>query len=485
MRLAILSNVTVSVLAGMLAKEHAVWTPSGFDTWLQTALEPPRELLDFAPDAVYVLLDARFAPLSASAEQVGRAVDSLRRALPGVPVVVPDLARLAADFGETFHDERMWKLGAMPFSMKGLYAIRALLGLKKVLALDLDNTLWKGVVGEDGLSVFEPDVAFQREVKALKERGVLLVVLSRNNSADVDPVWDDPRMVLTREDFAAFRLGWSEKADNLAQVAADLNLGTDAFVFVDDNPAERARMRAARPEVAVPEFPPPLADYFPPRAVTAEDLVKTEQYRAEAQRRALAATGLSVYDYLKTLEIWADVHPARPEEFARIAQLSQKSNQFNVLTHRYSEAEIARFASDPSRVLLSVHAGDRFGDQGLIAFAQILFPAVSVPPAESNNQTIQQSSNPELLDFVMSCRAMNRHLEFAVQDSLERVLAMRGEMFLRAAWRRTEKNAPVRDLFDKLGYSLLEASDDVRTYEINLLNVPLRHYAVHVKGALG
>lgn len=469
MRLAILSNVTVSVLAGLLAKEHEVWTPSGFDTWLQTALEPPRELLDFAPEAVYVLLDARFAPLSASAEQVGRAVDSLRRALPGVPVVVPDLARLAADFGETFHDERMWKLGAMPFSMKGLYAIRALLGLKKVLALDLDNTLWKGVVGEDGLSVFEPDVAFQREVKALKERGVLLVVLSRNNSADVDPVWDDPRMVLTREDFAAFRLGWSEKADNLAQVAADLNLGTDAFVFVDDNPAERARMRAARPEVAVPEFPPPLADYFPPRAVTAEDLVKTEQYRAEAQRRALAATGLSVYDYLKTLEIWADVHPARPEEFARIAQLSQKSNQFNVLTHRYSEAEIARFASDPSRVLLAVHAGDRFGDQGLIAFAQVVFGG----------------DRPELVDFVMSCRAMNRHLEFAVQDSLERVLAMRGEMALRAAWRRTEKNAPVRDLFDRLGYSLLEASDDARTYELNLLNVPLRHYAVHVKGDLG
>lgn len=264
-------------------------------------------------------------------------------------------------------------------------------------------------------------------------------------------------------------MDWNEKSDNLVRIAADLNLGTDAFVFVDDNPAERARMRAARPEVAVPAFPPPLANYFPPRAVTAEDRVKTEQYRAEARRKALAASGLSVYDYLKALEIWADVHPARPEEFARIAQLSQKSNQFNVLTHRYAEAEIARFVSDPSRVLLAVHAGDRFGDQGLIAFAQVVFG----------------DGAPELVDFVMSCRAMNRHLEFAVQDSVERVLAMRGEMHLRASWRRTERNAPVRDLFDRLGYSLLEASDDARTYELNLLNVPLRHYAVHVKGELG
>ena len=485
MRLAILSNVTISVLAGMLAKEHAVWTPSGFDTWLQTALEPPRELVDFAPEVVYVLLDARFAPLSASAEQVGQAIASLRARLPGVPVIAPDLARLAADWGDAFHDERMWKLGAMPFSLKGLQALRNLTGLKKVLALDLDNTLWKGVVGEDGVAGIEPDVRFQREIKALKDRGTLLVALSRNNAADVEDVWDDPRMALKREDFVAFGVDWNEKSDNLAKIAADLKLGTDAFVFVDDNPAERARMRAARPEVAVPEFPPPLADYFPPRAVTAEDLAKTELYRAEAQRKALAASGLSVYDYLKTLEIWAEVHPARPEEFARIAQLSQKSNQFNVLTHRYSEDEVARFASDPARILLAVHAGDRFGDQGLIAFAQILFPGATTVCPESNNQAVKQSSNPELLDFVMSCRAMNRHLEFAVQDSLERVLAMRGEMFLRAAWRRTERNAPVRDLFDRLGYSLLDASEDARAYELNLLNVPLRHYAVHVKGELG
>ena len=484
MRLAILSNVTVSVLAGMLAKEHAVWTPSGFDTWLQTALEPPRELVDFAPEAVYVLLDTRFAPLSASAEQVDSAVASLRARLPGVPVVVPDLARLASDWGDAFHDERMWTLGRMPFSLKGLQALRNLMGLKKVLALDLDNTLWKGVLGEDGVKGIEPDVAFQREIKALKDRGALLVALSRNDAADVEKVWDDPRMVLKRDDFVAFGVDWNEKSGNLARIAADLNLGTEAFVFVDDNPAERARMRAARPEVAVPEFPPPLADYFPPRAVTAEDRVKTEQYRAEARRKALAASGLSVYDYLKTLEIWADVHPARPEEFARLAQLSQKSNQFNVLTHRYSEEEVARFASDPSRILLSVHAGDRFGDQGLIAFVQIRLPAA----APSANRTIGQSgqsNNPELLDFVMSCRAMNRHLEFAVQDSVERVLAMRGEMSLRATWRRTERNAPVRDLFDRLGYSLLSSSDDIRTYELNLLNVPLRHYAVHVKGELG
>lgn len=311
---------------------------------------------------------------------------------------------------------------------------------KKAVAVDLDGTLWDGVVGEDGVAAIRPKAAFLAELKALKARGVLLTVLSKNNWEDVRPAFAAGCLApLTEGDFLFPQVNWEPKADNLRRLARELNLGLDAFVFVDDNPAERAEMRARLPEVAVAAFPPALAAYFPAGLVTAEDRRKTEEYREEAARRQFLAerTGTAAMpaapDVWRELGCWLDVHALRPGEAARVAQLSQKANQFSVCTNRYAEAEIAALGRAADAAVYTVHAGDRFGDQGLVAFVVV------------RNGAIQ--------DFTMSCRVAGRGLEERAWAEIVRDLRARGAGELRATWRRTPRNAPVERLFERLGFA--------------------------------
>lgn len=454
MRIALLSNVTVEVLAGMLKKGHDIWTPPGFGGWMETALSPSNDFKAFAPEAIFLLLDSSHGRYDALS--VPNAVSALETAFPGTTVVVPDLEDLADEVG-SFYDEGMWKLGAMPWSMKGLRAIKTeierLIGAmkgdrKKVLALDFDNTLWDGVIGEDGVAGIKPFTEFQKEIKALKDRGVLLVALTKNNPADVEPVWEDDRMALKKDDFVDLRIDWNDKADNLVASAKALNLGTDSYVFVDDNPAEREQMKALHPEVAVPDFPISIRRisrlYFPAFRLTDEDKRKTEQYHAEAARRNYGA-GLTAEEYLKGLEIWTEIHPIREEEIPRVAQLSQKTNQFNVCTNRYTEADIRRFIQSPDHLIVTLHAGDKFGDQGLVAFVHVC--------------------GDEICDWVMSCRAMNRRIEFTVQEWVEKALKERGISKVKAMWRKTLKNAPVKELFEKFGFTKTNETEEIKHYE--------------------
>ena len=465
MRIAILSNVTVEVLAGLLRKQHSLWLPSGFGGWMETALSIPNELREFDPQAFFLLLDSSHAKYDHMAAEI--AIAALEKSFPHAAVLVPDLEDLADEVG-AFYDERMWALASMPWSMKGLYAIvdemnrliRAMLGnRKKVLALDLDNTLWRGVIGEDGVSGIEPFAEFQEEILALRKRGVLLVVLSKNNAADVLPVWDDPRMVLKKRDFADMRIDWNDKSANLKKSASMLNLGTDSFVFVDDNPAERLRLSAQCPEVAVADWPVNMRRlsrlYFPKMRVTAEDRVKTEQYQAESMRKELAST-MSFEDYIKALEIRTDIHPIRPSEIQRVAQLSQKTNQFNVCTNRYTEEDVQRFANDSSRLIVTVCSRDRFGDQGLIAFVQVVL---------SHEHGCERGKICQIVDWVMSCRAMNRRIEFSVQQWVEKELRRRGVCKMLAVWKRTAKNAPVRNLFESFSFKVIHSTEEAKSYE--------------------
>ena len=450
MNVAILSNVTTSLLEGFLKKEHKIWSPSGFGAWMETALNPPSDMVAFAPEAIYILLDGHFDANRIVAEDVAMAAKALNATFPKIPVIVPDIARMAADLGEGFYDAKMWKVGAMPWSLKGMKELKKVFDVHKVLALDLDNTLWQGVIGEDGVKGVVPNVEFQKRIKAIKDRGAVLAVLSKNNAEDVAPVWDDPRMVLKKDDFVAFGINWDDKAANLKKIARDLNVGTDALVFVDDNPAERAQMRAVCPEVCVADWPAQLEVYFPAREMTAEDAQKTAQYQAEAARKSFAV-GMSVEDYLKGLEIWTQIRPIREDEIPRVAQLSQKTNQFNVCTNRYSEEDIRRYAVSDDHLLVTLHAGDRFGDQGLVAFV-----LVSISQADKS---------ATILDWVMSCRTMNRRIEFVVQTEVERLLLARQISKLFACWKRTAKNAPVEDLFEKFGFTLKEQGKDEKNYE--------------------
>ena len=318
--------------------------------------------------------------------------------------------------------------------------------VKKVVAVDLDNTLWHGVIGEDGLAGISPNLPFERKLKDLKNRGVLLVALSKNNLEDGLKGLSCLE-VLTKDDFIAAKINWDCKAENLVQVAEELNLGVDAFVFVDDNPAERLEMQAKLPEVTVAAFPPNLDAYFPPHELTEEDRHKTEEYRAEAERkRCLAGMRDEMREVreevFRELGVEVEIHPLAEGEVARVAQLSQKSNQFNVCTNRYTEDEVRTLAREG--LVVTAHAKDKFGDQGLVAYVVVKDGAI--------------------LDWVMSCRVMGRGIEERVEAEVERLVAAQGVTQLGAKWRASGRNVPVKELFERFGFSLVGESEGEKTY---------------------
>ena len=318
--------------------------------------------------------------------------------------------------------------------------------VKKVVAVDLDNTLWHGVIGEDGLAGISPNLPFERKLKALKDRGVLLVALSKNNLEDGLKGLSCLE-VLTKDDFIAAKINWDCKAENLVQVAEELNLGVDAFVFVDDNPAERLEMQAKLPEVTVAAFPPNLDAYFPPHELTEEDRHKTEEYRAEAERkRCLAGMRDEMREVreevFRELGVEVEIHLLAEGEVARVAQLSQKSNQFNVCTNRYTEDEVRTLAREG--LVVTAHAKDKFGDQGLVAYVVVKDGAI--------------------LDWVMSCRVMGRGIEERVEAEVERLVAAQGVTQLGAKWRASGRNVPVKELFERFGFSLVGESEGEKTY---------------------
>ena len=448
MKIAILSNATVEMLARMLGDEHAVWTPPGFGAWVEIALAPPADLISFSPDIIAILLDEKFSN-DDERNRIDDAVALLAATFPKTKVIVPDLKTIFSDLGDAAYDERMWKLAKMPWSMDALLEIKKLFTpVKKVLALDLDNTLWKGVVSEDGVDAIEPNELLQRKALMLKECGVVLVALSKNNPEDVAPALRDARMLLHEDDFAAMRVNWDAKSLNLSDVARELNVGIDSFVFVDDNPGNRAEMRASLPEVTITPFPPDLSLYFHSAVLTDEDRMRTAHYKAESLRRK-EASRLSLDDYLRSLDIKNEIHLIHEEEFARVAQLAQKTNQFNVCTNRWTEDDVRSFAADSRHAIFTLHSSDRFGDLGLVAFV---------------HATIDGDA-AEIVDWVMSCRAMNRRIEFVMEDEVERALASRGVKKISAAWKRTSKNNPVENLFDSFGFELLESTPDLRRYK--------------------
>jgi len=464
MKIALLSNVTADLLAGTLrASGLEVWCAPGYGAWLEASLSPQEDFKAFAPDATFVVLDSHDVCDEAKFPDAAK---SLAEAFPKSPVFLVRADDILSGVAEYF-DERMWTLAKSPWSLAGMerlaseiYALAAALSspAKKVLALDFDNTLWCGVIGEDGEAIL-PRRELQKGIKSLRDRGVILVGLTKNNHPDIERVWSRDDMVLKRDDFAAVFDGWGEKSVNIAAAAKTLNLSLDSFIFVDDDPVERGAMKVAHGEVAVPWFPATDAGlgaflrnlelaYFRPGAATHEDALRTAGYRAEEKRASLAAT-LTLDKYLAELSISCDVREAREEDAARISQLSQRTNQFNVSPHRYSEDDVKRFLADANRVLFVGTAKDKFGDYGLVAFVHVSLAADGMASIE---------------DFAMSCRAMNRRIEFTVMDKVERDLAARGVETVSAVWRRTGKNAPSESFFQNCGFEAVSSAEEEKHF---------------------
>jgi len=353
---------------------------------------------------------------------------------------------------------------------------------KKVLVLDLDNTLWGGVVGDDGIGGIrmgqgsaegESYLAFQKYAKALSQRGILLAVCSKNDENNArEPFEKLPEMALKLDDFSSFVANWNNKADNLRAIAAELNLGLDSFVFVDDNPAERALVRQFLPQVAVPDMPTDAADYvqalarhryFEPAALTDEDLKRSEYYRQDRQRRQLATAHTDINAFLQSLEMEARVEPIGAANIERSTQLINKSNQFNLTTRRYTLAEIKEKSESPDWLTLTISLRDKMGDNGLI----------SVLLAEQKGRELVIDT------WVMSCRVLQRGVEALAVETILKEARKRGCERVLGCYIPTAKNRMVAGHYAGLGFTLSGGAEGSTTHWARVVErdqAPARHH---------
>jgi FkbH-like protein len=407
-------------------------------------------------------------------------------------VAIHDLDGLTASVGRwNWGDDRFYHLAKLPCAPEHLVAyahgvaalIAAHLGRsRKCLVLDLDHTLWGGVIGDDGLAgiqlgqgdaIGEAYVTFQRYAKSLGKRGVILAVCSKNEQANArEPFEKHPEMVLHLDDISCFVANWDDKAANLRRIAQQLNIGLDSLVFVDDNPAERALVRSFLPEVAVPEMPADPADYiraveqhryFETASLSSEDFRRAEYYSGNVQRQQAEASGADLDAFLLSLEMRAWIGPINEMDFDRSVQLIGKSNQFNLTTRRHAAADLQRMLASPEWVTRVVKLSDRFGDNGLI----------------SALLARQQGDALDIDTWLMSCRVLKRGVEQFLLNHLVELARARGLRRLTGEYVPTAKNKLVKDHYAGLGFTPLQTRDDGSArwqLEISGSWTPLPHY---------
>lgn len=384
---------------------------------------------------------------------------------------IHDICYEAADYGlERWSDPFYWNMykyamcvPAIPYTAFQLARIiKSIFGRnKKVLNLDLDNTLWGGVIGDDGpenieigqeTSLGQTYAEFQDYLKQHKKLGVLLSVNSKNNEETALSGLERADSVLKREDFVVFRANWEPKSHNLYATAEELKLLPESFVFVDDNPAEREIVRQEVPGAAVPEITKveeyirvlDRSGFFEVTNFSEDDLKRNEMYLANEQRNRMQKNFSDYGDYLRSLEMKAQIGGVDPAYFSRIAQLTNKSNQFNLTTHRYSQSEIEQIAADPQYLTLCGRLEDKFGDNGV----------VSIVIGRKEKDVLQI----EL--WLMSCRVLKRDMEYAMMDTLVKQCRDCGIRQIYGYFYPTAKNAMVKDFYALQGFEKLEEDVD-------------------------
>jgi FkbH-like protein len=398
--------------------------------------------------------------------------------LTGSGDVLFDVAGLAETVGlAAWHDPQLWNLAKLAFCAEliPLYAdhvartIAALRGKsRKALVLDLDNILWGGVIGDDGLEGIklaqgdaqgEAYLAVQRFALQLRDRGIVLAVSSKNTDEVArQPFLKHPEMLLKLEHITVFQANWNDKATNIRAIAEELSLGLDSMVFLDDNPAERGLVRKLLPQVAVPELPeePALyartlaaAGYFEATAFASEDKQRAEFYAGNARRAELKTQASGVDAYLESLDMTITFQPFDATSRARIAQLINKSNQYNLTACRYTEPEVADAEEQPNVFTLQVRLADIFGDNGMISVV------------------ICRTAGPRIWEFdtwLMSCRVLGRRVENMVLREVMRHARLAGVTTLQGVYRPNEKNKIVADHYAKLGFQKFEEEESGVTW---------------------
>ncbi len=549
LKVAVVSNTNIQMISNMVSNFSEVYTPVGYGVWLQELLEESSNLYQFSPQVVFILLDAsELLQTRNTIEEIQEELNFFSNYLATVWTNHPDIdfyisdidypekkirpyhvasleyeaetiwvsllakmaktykncnifkyRKLVKEIGENkFYSSKLWYLGGIKYSNAGAALIarriecimQAGTRRKKCLLLDLDNTLWGGVLGECGIEGIELSNVkegarfydFQRRLKEIKETGVVLGIVSKNNADDVQEVFNNHQyMLLKEQDFVIKKINWIDKADNIRQVAQELNIGLDSIVFVDDNPVEREAIKQLAPEVEVPDFPTDTTTlenfaidlwhrYFFVSKVMAEDIQKTRMYQANAQRSEAFKYANNAESFLRSLNTVIKISQARQQDVERIAQLTQKTNQFNVTTKRYSSEDIRLMLYSSQYRVFVAAVEDKFGDNGMVA--------VIILHIDLHKVTMDS--------FLMSCRVMGRQIEDQLLEYIEKEMHQIGYSEMITNYFPTAKNMPVKELFERLGYDIVNI-DEIgnKTYSVNLLEVPERVQYAQVVGMVG
>jgi FkbH-like protein len=381
-----------------------------------------------------------------------------------------DVLYIASRVGSLdFFDERLWQASKYPCANQHLPELTRSIArmiaarkgrVTKVLVLDLDNTLWGGVIGDDGLNGIalggdaygEAFQQFQRYILSLRDRGYVLAVCSKNDEANaLEAFRSHPEMIIKESDISVFVANWNDKASNIEYIARVLGLGLDSFVFLDDSPFERALVKTALPAVAVPELPEDVAEYclaleasglLEGTGFTKEDATRNAKYREEAQRTTEQMKFGNIEEYLASLDMRIDCGPFRPDDLPRIAQLIQRSNQFNFRTQRLTQAD-CEASSNAGEVTAAARLTDKFGDYGLIAVI------------------ICETAGCDLFvkEFVMSCRVLKRGVEQYLVNYLFDQCRQRGLVGIRGQYIASPKNTMVKDFYPGFGFECVSRDD--------------------------
>ena len=446
----LLNDVDAYVDAITLAADRV--TSLFVPTWVVPNSERGFGLLDLRPGGIQHSLAAMNMRLTERLAEV-----------PNVYVL--DARRWMEVAGRNAFSPKFWLMGKIPFTGEVFKqaaqdigaALDAVAGqTRKLIVLDLDDTLWGGIVGDDGWenlklgghdAIGESFADFQQALKTLKNRGILLAIVSKNTeSVALEAIEQHPEMILRRDDFVGWRINWMDKAANISELVADLNLGLQSVVFIDDNPAERSRVREQLPEVLVPEWPTEKMLYcealrelrcFDSAVISSEDADRTAMYVADRDRQQARTTVGTMDDWLESLDLSVTIEPLDDSNVKRIVQLLNKTNQMNLSTRRMTEAELTEWARQPGTDLFGLRVRDRFGDSGLTGIVSM----------QCDGPTYQ------IVDFILSCRVFGRQIEQLMVHHAVQYAANHDCTQVTARYLPTKKNKPCMEFWQGSGFS--------------------------------
>ena len=382
-----------------------------------------------------------------------------------------DMKQWVADAGRTqVYSAKLWYLGGIRYSACGQKLLlnqieetmHACSGQrKKCLVLDADNTLWGGVIGEDGIEgiALSPTgegarfYHFQQAIAQIASTGIVCAIVTKNNESDLRAALAHPHMLLKEDFFVSIHASWNSKTDELRALSEELNLGLDSFVFIDDAPSERAIVKELLPEITVPDFPADTAElpafifdvynkYFRTLNLTSDDRDKAALYKTAARRADEMNRSAGLESFLKRLDIRITAEKIGPSGILRFVQLCQKTNQFNLTTKRYTEADLARMLADPSFVLYLFSAEDRFGSYGAVAAAIVC----------------KEEKLFRIDTFLLSCRAMGKNIEYGILNWILAGCAACGAASVKGEYIPTDKNAPAKDFYSSAGFTFRDGA---------------------------